>query len=245
MDKHLVAQRLLTSWSDLLGDHLPISLKDAADALEASQWAQPPHAGFEPAKATPQNIEDKIIELAGVVAAEEAFTEARNRATNALGHWVLNTAVEVLPQALEVIEPRFEAAAAAFSEALSLLPDNPTSDALVNSGPAAVEAFQRAKSAELDLDAVDRWVASLSGLFGGRPEPVLRCLTPTTREGLQALLQAHDRKSGALKPLWVAGATTPDVSWTINPPDKAREIRSVLDSLPATEYKRPAFLRWA
>jgi hypothetical protein len=245
MDKHLVAQRLVTAWSDLLGDHLPKSLTNAADALEAAQLAQPPAAVFDPTTITPQNIEDQIGELAGAVAAEEAFTEARNRATNALGQYVLNTAAEVLPEVLKIVEPRLKAAGDTFAQVLEMLPDNPTSDALVAAGPSAVQAFQAAKSAELELDAIDRWVSSVSGLFGGyRPEPVLRCLAPTTREGLQALLRAHDKK-GALKPLWVAGATTPDVSWTINPPDKAREIRSVLDSLPATEYKQPTFLRWA
>jgi hypothetical protein len=242
MDRHLAAQRLLNAWTDLLGANLPKPLAAASDALDAVEFSQAPHAGFDPASVTATNAEQKISELATVIAAERAFGEAVNRARNSIGQHVLNTAAEVLPDVLAVIEPRFRSAVQTFTESLDMLPDNPTSDALVAAGATAVQAFQTAKDAELTLDAIDRWALSLNELFGVQADPVLRLLAPSSREAFQTLLRAHDKKAGVLRSLWVTAATTPDVSWAINTPAQAKEIRRVLDGLKPTEYKKPQFV---
>jgi hypothetical protein len=241
MDRHLVAQHLLSAWTDLLGANLPKPLAAASQALDAVEWAQAPHARLDPASVSAENIDVKLAELSAVIAAENAWGETRKRARNTLGQYVMDTAFEVLPDLLLVVGKKLKESGAVFAEALELLPENPTSDALVAGGPVTVEAFGKARDAALELDAIDRWVASLNPLYGVNADPVLRCLTPTTREGLQTLLQAHNKK-GVLSPLWIAAVNTPDVSWSVNTPAQAKDIRAALDAMPASEYKKPQFV---
>lgn len=241
MDSHLTATRLVTAWTDL-GVTLPQKLADTVAGLEGVGYAEAPLVPFDAGSVTPANAEKLVTEYAQRLATVEQFKTAKSQALNAAGNRVLVVAGEVLPDVLGQLQPRLIAASDALASALELLPENPTADALVSAGPAAVEAFQSAKAAVAELDALDRFVASLSGIYGHQGEVTLRLLTVTTREALQVLLRAKD-KQGSLRPLWVEAVNNPDVSFVINTPDQSREIRRVLDSLPPTERKKPVFLK--
>lgn len=241
MDSHLTAARLLTAWSDIL-PKLPKKLADAQAALEAVGYSEAPVVPFDASSVTAANAEAKVTEYAERLATIEQFRVAKAQALTAAGNLVLTVAGEVLPDVLEQLQPRLTAASEALASALELLPDNPTADVLVSAGPSAVEAFQSAQAAVAELDALDRFAASLNALYGHHGEVTLRLLSTTTREALQVLLRAKDRQ-GVLKPLWVEAVKSPDVSFVINTPDQSMEMRRVLDSLPPTEQKKPVFLK--
>jgi hypothetical protein len=242
MNSNLNAARLLTAWSDLLGNKLPKKLLEAAAALEAAEYSQGPGVQFDATGVTPANAEAKVLELAESLATSEQFASARGKALDALGQHVLVTAGEVLPEVFKTIHPRLIAASESLAHALDLLPSNPTPEVLVSAGVPAVEAWTAAKQAEAELDALDRFVSSLSAVYGHPGEVTLRLLTPTTRGAFQTLLRAKEAK-GAIRPLWVAGVQTPDVSWILNTPDQSKEIRRALDQAPPTEYKKPVFMK--
>jgi hypothetical protein len=235
------ARNLLAAWETLLGGDLPKPLAAASAALDAVTYTLPPPVTVDGSKITAANAESTVSGLASRMADEAKFELARNRAQDGVSRHVLAVAKEVVPDLLASIEPRFRQAVDTFTDTLDLLPENLTSDALVSAGPAAVEAFGVAKAAEAELNAIDSWVASLSDLYGYRADPCLRLATASTRQGLQTLLRAEG-KTGTVKPLWVAIASTPDVSWVLNTPDQSAEIRRVLDALPPTEQKKPVFV---
>lgn len=240
--KHLDANRLVAAWADALGAKaLPIPLQVAAANLEAVEWSLSPEAPFDVEALTATNAESKVIEHAERLATAEQFTVAKGQALTAAGYKVLVVAGEVIPDVFTQLQPRLAAAGAALSDALDVLPENPPPEVLIGS-VAYVQAWADANAAIAELDALDRFVASLSAVFGHQGEVTLRLLTPTTREAFQTLLRAKDAK-GALKSLWVAGVTTPDVSWTLNDPAQSQEIVNVLNALPPTERKPAQFLR--
>jgi hypothetical protein len=242
MEKHLVANRLLTAWNDL-GLKPGDALAAAADTLAAIGYAEAPLVPFDPSAATTGNAEELVTEHALRLATIDSFKEAKAQALAAAGNRVLLTAGEVLPDVLVQLQPRLIAASEALAAALELLPDhNPTPEVLVNAGPSALEAFQSAQAAIAELDALDRFAASMGAIFGHQGEVALRLLTVTTREDFQTILRAKD-KQGSLRPLWVTAVTTPGVVFAINTPAQSKEIRRVLDSLPPTEHKKPVFLK--
>lgn len=240
--KHIDAARLVEAWSDLLGKSMPKTLLTAAANLEAIQWAQSPEVPFDTEALTATNAEARVIEHAERLATAQQFNVARGQALNAAGHKVLVVAGDVLPEVFTGLQPRLTAASESLKAALELLPDNNPSPELLIGDVASVEAWHAATAAVADLDALDRFVSSLSAVYGHQGEVTLRLLTPTTREAYQTLLRAKDAK-GALKPLWVAGVTTHDVSWTLNDPAQSREIVTVLNALPPTERKQPQFAK--
>jgi hypothetical protein len=239
---HLDASRLVDAWSAVLEKSVPKPLRTAAANLEAVQWSQSPEVPFDAEKLTPATAEQMVIEHSQRLATAEQFNVARGQALAAAGRRVLMVAGEVIPDVFTQLQPRLKAASDALAAALDLLPDtNPSPEVLIGD-VASVQAWHTAQAAVAELDALDRFVSSLSPVYGHQGEVTLRLLTPTTREAYQILLRAKDAK-GALKPLWVAGATTPDVSWTLNDPAQSREIVAVLNALPPTERKQIKFAR--
>ena len=243
MDNSITANRVVTAWRDLLGNDLPKQLVGAVAALEAVSYAEAPLMPFDASAVTPGKAEALVTEHAERLATINHWKDAKSQALNAAGNRVLVTAGEVLPDVLAQIQPRLIAASEALAAALELLPDhNPTPEVLVSAGPSALEAFQSAQAAIAELDALDRFAASMGAIFGHQGEVALRLLTVTTREDFQTILRAKD-KQGSLRPLWVTAVTTPGVVFTINTPAQSKEIRRVLDSLPPTEHKKPVFLK--
>lgn len=241
MDIHFDANRLVDAWTDVLGPDLPKTVTESAAVLAAVGYAEAPLVPFDAASVTTANAEKLVTEYATQLATTSEFATAKSQALNAAGTRVLVAAREALPDVLVLLQPRLTVASEALAAALDVLPENPTPEVLISS-PAQVEAWNAAHTAIAELDTLDRFISGLTPIYGHRGEPALRLLSTTTRSGLQRLLRTQGQ-SGALKPLWVLGATGgDDISWSLNTPDVSSEMKRVLDSLPPTEYKKPVFM---
>lgn len=152
----------VTDWTNL-GIKIPKDLAKAVGIFEAARWAEVGYAPrFDLDSLTPDNAEAKIRELAQSVALSvpqgpngasgSVLVMAKQQVMDAAARRVLSLARAAVPDAIKQLAPRFSKAAEAYTEAVSKLPDEITSDTLVSAGPDAVEAYGQARTAAGYLD---------------------------------------------------------------------------------------------
>jgi hypothetical protein len=235
-DIHLSAAHVADSWPAAVGK-LPTALADAINAFDAARVVEEPHAGFDPSEVTGKNAADTVSKLAAALVAASEFSEARSQVLYALALRILRTAGAVVPEVLDSLSPAFEQAVAAFTEAVSELPDDLSSDALVAAGPAVLAAYHRALEAQSAIARIDGWIDRLRGLpayAGYKSDMTLRVFAPLTRGQLQALVNASSggaSQLGHLNPLYVC-AVNEGIEFKLNSPIEAAAIREEIEKQP-------------
>jgi hypothetical protein len=118
---------------------------------------------------------------------------AKSQLLDGAARQVVGQARHALDGIIEQLRPKFDQHAEAYADAVDLLPDNPTPEALVQAGPSAVTAYATAKTAADHLGAFDAFIASTGYLIpGAKQDPVLRLTRPSTLRDLLELDKAHN-----------------------------------------------------
>ncbi|OKH76248.1 hypothetical protein EB73_03200 [Mycobacterium sp. SWH-M3] len=243
-DTIATAGTIANDWPVLVGG-LPKALADAVNVFEEAGYAQGPNVVVDASNVTVKNAQQAVADLADALAAADKFEEAKRRVRRELARQVLHRAGAAVPEVIEKIRPQFDKAVIEFTEAVNALPRNITSDELVNAGPAALAAYQRAAEAAQLIASVDHWLASLHGLpayAGHKPDPTLRVLNPTSRDQLLALDGAQSKTDSdpylrRLNPLYVA-AVRAGIEFEMHTPRESVEIRQRIEAQPVE--RKPA-----
>jgi hypothetical protein len=232
----IVAHRL-SNWT-ALGIKLPKALSNAFDIFEALRYAEVERpVSFDLASVTADNAEQKVREFAEKLMPTRAIdrfstlAEAKRQALYLAARDMVAKAGAAVPEIVKQLTPDFDRAATEFTEAVKLLPDNVTSEALVSAGPAALEAYQAARSASAAIAGVDEWLSSLEEIPGLASErlPLLRVLRPATNGQIYRLEQARDARVDSaherLNKVYVEAARL-GIEFGINTPREAVELRN-------------------
>ena len=234
----------VSSWPSL-GVKLPKQLQEAIDVFEALKYVE---TGYQPqvdlSGITPQNAEAKVQEFAEQLvyveeqrdstgAVSSILGKAKRRLLDSAAREVLGLGRAAVPEVVKQLTPKFDEAAAEYTEAVLVLPDEITSDSLVTAGPAVVSAYQTAQNAVGYLGQISSWVASTANLglgLGTDMEVVIRILRPENGLQLAKLEEAHQLSGNAnaalraLDPIYVAAARH-SVPFGINTLTECKQIR--------------------
>ncbi|WIM87710.1 hypothetical protein PT015_23245 [Candidatus Mycobacterium wuenschmannii] len=185
-----------------LGVKLPKPLTAAIDILESLRWVEIGHQPvFDLSGITPENAERAIYDYANELlpslsqAEERPVLEvAKATAVDTAARAVLREASAAVPGIIEQLTPDFVRHAAAYVDAVSVLPEDLNDRSLIEAGPSALSAFGAAQDAARYLRAVAAWVQSVASLPGQQtePDPALRgVLRPADGRQLSRLDEAH------------------------------------------------------
>jgi hypothetical protein len=233
-DIHLTAAAITNDWPAVIGK-LPKPITDLIDAFEATIYVQGPYTGVDAGSITAKNAEQHVRDITDALSKDAHFEEARSRVLSALARNILHSAGAAVPEIIESLRPKFDAATAEFTEAVSALPDDVSSDALVAAGAATLSQYHRAIAAQQGIARIDGWLASLLSLpayAAHATEQTLRVLNPTTRGQLKGLLNAASGSGGQpLDPIYVF-AVKEEIGFEMHTPTETTAIRQAIDSLP-------------
>lgn len=228
----------IRQWSSVA--ELPQVLVEAIELFDEARSVSEPAKGLDTDKITTKNVGATVAKLAADKAAQEHFFAAKKHVCDVLAGNVLRLAGEAIPGILEQLRPEFDSAAAEFAEAVEQLPRELTPAALVNAGPAALEAYQRAQTAEAVIAQVGGWLNSLHHVPGATTETSvfgLQVLAPRTRAEYSALQKAQANELG-LNPGYVA-AVRESIEFRLNTPAEQKLLRLAIESepVPKRQYK--------
>jgi hypothetical protein len=226
---------LVASWTSY-GVTMPEDLAKFIEIFEAIRWTEverPPV--FDITAVTTNNAEDMIRGLADQLAVSVApggglsvLAQAKRQVLDQAARNITNLAGPAVPGFIEDMTPEFDKHVAAYTEAVSQLPDEVTPEALVAAGADAVTAYATAQREAQQLNRFDRWVSDtgqLPTVSGHNQDPVLRILKPATVTKLFKLDEAHSRPSQptlvAIDPVYFT-AVKEGVEFGINNPNQAR-----------------------
>lgn len=222
----LTSANMVGDWSAQLGIALPKSLTKVLETYEEARYIQAYPPVVDASKLT-GDLDAEVAKLAEELARAEHHADAKRRVQVALAGSVLSEAAKAVPGLVEAIKPKFDAEVARLTEALELLPDDLTPDAIVQANdPAILAALADAREAAADLRSIDQWVVSLVQLpayQGDIPEPGVRIVAPETPGQLRQIQTTgnHTPIEQELGPILV-NATRAGVQFRINTPDQSR-----------------------
>ena len=219
---------------------------------------------FDVAAVTPANAESKVKELADQLAVtlplplsptadvrrHSLLAEAKTIALHTAARNVNNQAAAAVPDVIEQLRPGFERAVSAFVESVKNLPDELTSEALVQAGPSVLSEYQNACAAVSDIKSMDSWLTELINLpaFAGLPSGgVVTVLSPSSRGELAKLLTAHGNQKADWLEVELGGAYVEaarhGIEFRLNTPAESAKVRADIDSAPREKPKGVAYLR--
>lgn len=225
-----------------LGIKLPKELATAIEVFEAVRYTEVGYAPvFRIEELTPANADAKIRELAEQLllapepgAGLSVLERAKKTAVDAAARRVNNLGRHFFADAVAQLSPEFSIHAEAYVNAVARLPENVSSDTLLNAGPDAVAAYGEAQREAKYLDRISEWVAQSGYLFGVLPkdiEVVLRVLRPESGIELAKLDDAHQLPANqalqAIDPVFFTAARL-GVPFGINSAREAAQIRKSL-----------------
>lgn len=240
----------VSSWTGL-GVKLPKDLEKAIELFEALKYTEVGfYNAFDLDKVTPANAAAKIQEFAEFRAlawSEHSLSpleEAKRHAVDLAARRVNAFARQAIPGVIEQLTPQFDKHVAAYTDAVSKLPEDVTAETLVAGGAAAVKAYGDAKGHAGYLGQIDSWVANTGYVVGVVPklmEVVLRILQPVHVGQLAKLDEARlnqDRILLAINPVWYT-AVREGVPFRIQTLRDATKLRTDLETLrSAATWKR-------
>ncbi len=237
----------IRTWTSM-GIKLPAELVKALELFEAVRYIEVEHRPRVDLDAiTAKNAEAKIKALAEEYlfstqphgGGHTPLTKAKKEIVDAATGRVINLAKKSIPELIDQLSPEFDAHAAAYTEAVELLPNNLSVGALLDggseAGSAAIEAFQIAKDEAAHLGRFADWLAATSQLIPPYDyEPVLSVLRPTDLGQLQTLDRAAEREPAEdavrkINPVFYAAARN-GVDFVLNRPEQAKSIRRRLEN---------------
>jgi vacuolar-type H+-ATPase subunit E/Vma4 len=247
-----IAATRVSSWTSL-GVKLPKPVADAIEVFDAIKFVEIGHApAFDLESVTVANAEQAIHDFADQLAPSltvtsdhrSALAVAKQTAQGVAARKVLAEARAAVPEVVKQLTPEFDRAATRFAEAVAVLPDIITSEALVSGGPAVLAAYQEALEARVVIDKAAEWVSSLEQIPGLATEshPLLRVLRPTTLGQVYRLDDARearvDNAHERLGKVYVEAARL-SVEFSINSPREAVELNNSIRAK-AQAPKQPA-----
>jgi tetratricopeptide (TPR) repeat protein len=230
---------LISQWTSIA--ELPKALAEAIDLFDEVRYVQEP-AGIDVDKITPKNLDETVNRVAAEQAARERFSSARSLVSEALARKVIRLAVDAVPGIIEQLRSGFDEAAEEFVKAVEFLPNELTAAALIDAGPAALEAYQRAQTAQQAIARVDGWLASLPSVPGlGAVESswVLRVMTPRTRADHSKIMGATPNELG-LNPHYVVAARN-SIEFQLHTPVEQRMLHEAVESQPVEKPEVKVF----
>lgn len=233
----------IANWADLPGVKLSKELTEKLDRLSALQSAESYVPVPSMDKLTTDNADELVAAYAQELATQGQFADAKMRLRTVLVSQVLDAARAEIPKAIEQMTPTFDAAVETYVGAVTKLPEELSSDALVAAGPEALAAYHEAAGAAAMLATVDSWVASLHNLCGGGvPDKSVRVLAPRDHRELGKLDAArksarHDGTANLLVPVFLAAARL-EVPFEIHTPGEAQAVRAGIEAQAAEEAPR-------
>jgi hypothetical protein len=223
--------------SDTWGGNLPDDLATALQALDESQWVDPPAEVFNVEGCTRENVHIRIAEHAQQIAINESFAKARSAARRALAQRVNALAAEAAPQKLEELRPQFDQASADYIAAVYILGEGRvTGDAIADASPEVQDAYRTATEMAAVIGGIDSWVAGLTNLPGVgsmNHDNVCRVLSPKDRNELSELMGAKSDQPAEKKldPMLLKAARL-GVTFELKTPAEATALRRQIDSMP-------------
>jgi hypothetical protein len=230
------AAKISNDWPEVVGK-LPKALDDSIEAFQAVAHVSEPYTGFDASEVTAKNAGETVTKLAVDLVAASEFEEAQRRVSVALASRILRTAGAVVPEVIDSLRPAFEKAVSGFKEAVSALPNDVSSDALVAAGPAVLADYHLALEEQSVIARIDGWLHTLRELpayAGHTPDMALRVLAPANRAQLQALVNSASERGGQLgklNPIYVVGVNE-GINFEMNTPIEAASIRQEIEAQP-------------
>ena len=220
----------ITRWPALLGTKALRKCGDLLQAIEVyneSEFIQPPPPPVIPAEISRETLTAVTATLAVDLVSVAEFDTAAKQIRDHCAQRVINLAVNSVEDLVGAIE--FKAAADSFVAAVCELPESLS----LSSGSVAVANYEQAKDAHKQLEKYDSFLSSLTVIYGGRPEPALRCLKPVTREDFQQITDRQGSRKAyeGLHDHWVWAARNSVVLEAHTPPQCA-EIRAAIQAQP-------------
>ncbi|MEE3852778.1 hypothetical protein VZC37_20735 [Gordonia sp. LSe1-13] len=247
MQDNINTANAVSRWTGL-GVTLPQELSTAIETFEAIRWVETGHTvGFDLGGITAENAEEKIVEFAnrlvpalktGDHLGRTPLEEAKRRMLDSAAREVLGKATVAVPEVIAQLTPEFDKHAAAYIDAVAVLPDTVNAESLVQAGAEAVTAYATAQAEAAWLNQVSSWVAgtrSLPGFAGQDVDVALRILRPTNAlqlEKLDAALHPNANQTlGALNRVFYTAARE-GIEFGINSLRECAEIRRDLAITP-------------
>jgi hypothetical protein len=224
------AANIITRWPALLGpDALPPKLLAAIRLFDESEFVQPPPPPAVPEVTSADKLASASAELARELSTAEHFEAATRQVRDHLGQEVISLAHQNIDAVFDAIRPGFQAAADSFVAAVCELPETLN----LSSGSVAVANYEQAKDAHGQLEKLDSFLSSLTVLYGGRPEPALRCLKPVNRDDFQSITDRQGSRKAyeGLHDHW-AWAARNQVVFEPHTPPQCAEIRAAIQAQP-------------
>ncbi len=220
----------ITRWPALLGTK-PFS-KEFLQALAVyteSEFTQPPPPPAIPAEISRETLTAVTACLAADLASVAQFDTAAKQIRDHCAQSVVNLAHQTIDAVLDAIRPDFTAQAEVFVSEICEVPD----DLRLGSGSTAIAHYERAAEAHRALEKYDSFLGSLTVLYGGRPEPALRCLKPVNRDDFQSITdrQGSRKTYEGLHDHWVWAARN-SVVFEAHTPPQCAEIRAAIQAQP-------------
>lgn len=234
----------VSDWS-ALGVDLPASLTKPLGLLEEARWVEAPVPVVDLDKLTAKNLGQAVEQVTDDLLRAEKHAQAKRVVLDKIARRVLQEAGAAVPGIIEQLNPRFDAAAAAFKAAVDKLPEDLTADALVKAGPEALVALGEARTAAATIRGIDSWLASLRGIPAyslHNPHPSLRVFAPENPDQLRVLVKAHndpnvDPLVRDLGPVLLAGIRA-GVPTALHTPDDAAQLEQQLEDEAAAAARR-------
>jgi len=236
-DQRSIAQEV-SRWTGL-GVTLPEALADAITTFETLMYTEVAYQPvFDIGSVTPANAEEKIREFADKLvladssgSGQSVLERAKKRAVDEAARIVIRHGRTAVTEVISGLTPEFDQHAAAYTAAVSKLPDDLTAESLVAAGPGAVVAYGEAGQEAASLNKISSWVAGTGQLTGGDMDVVLRILRPESGVQLSKLDESHYKTASqtvlAIDPVLFAAAKL-GVDFGINTLPEAAQLRQRL-----------------
>jgi hypothetical protein len=214
---------------------LPKALLTAIAVFEASEVVQEPYPLI-PDDITEKNVEQVMLDVTETLVLADRWWDARNRVKDQLAQRVLTEAADAVPAIIERLRPQFDSAATEYKAAVADLPDDTTPAGLVHAPNAAtgIESYRRVLDLEAQLGRFHAFCNTLQNVPGHstRLEPIAYLLRPTTRNELQALIDASaTRERDGLSPVYLK-AVELGIEFQLNTPAEAAAIVDEVNAMP-------------
>jgi hypothetical protein len=235
---NLAAQ--VRNWANYL--KLPKELQRQLDLFDAVESIRPYRPDFDYEGLTPQNAPERIRELAVETALMTApaaggvspIGQAKNAVLGSISSRLILAAREAAPDLAGQLRKQFGMSAEAYTEAVRALPHEITAESLLNAGPEAAVAFQRARNAMGYLSQAETWLVQVAGVFGMRADNTIRIIRPATLGELGLLdrvlaenVNSTNRALRDLNPVYLAAARA-GIGFDIVLPREAADLRRAL-----------------
>lgn len=166
----------ISRWPDTYKVTLPDDLHKAIETFELIKWTEVGHRpAFDLKGLTQKNAEQKIREFAAALSVTDnreggsAIDRAKSIALETAAREVIRLAADAADGVIDQMMPTLQEAAAAYVAAVDLLPNELTTENLVEAGPSAVAAYGQAQAAVGPIVAVINFVQELKDLPGYAP----------------------------------------------------------------------------